>query len=623
MHGLTPTTSRILIVDDNRAIHDDFRKILQPDSQDAKDFELAESALFGAPVAKNKTMQFELNSAYQGKEALELVRKSVAEKKPFAMAFMDVRMPPGWDGIETTAAIWKLDPDIQIVICTAYSDYSWNDLHAKLGHTDRLVILKKPFDNIEVLQLAHALSEKWRLLQQTRRQVFELEERVDQRTAQLQETNRRLETEIAERKQAEFALRESQHMVLRQERLAAVGQLSAGVAHDFNNIMTVIHGHASLLLLGKKVLIAAHEPLREIEKAAMRAAKLTQQLLAFSRKQAMQPRPVNLGEIAGGMAAMLERAIGEHIRLRVTAMPNSPAVHADVSMIEQVLMNLAVNARDAMPDGGTLSISVETVSIGVEEAARHPDACVGNFVCLGVRDTGLGMDEQTLAHIFEPFFTTKDVGKGTGLGLATVYGIVRQHQGWIEVQSQPGQGTTFKVFFPTSQPEGDIQTEPEPGQRAGEQALAQSEVQKKTKPEPLPVVRGRGETVLVVEDEPALRHLVRRIIQGYGYAVIEAKSGVEALEVWRREKDQIHLLLTDIVMPEGISGRELARTLLAESPDLKIIFTSGYDSNPEEEAPVLIEGLNFLRKPYSPPALAKIMHRTLESEANPSLVVAA
>lgn len=601
MQRLTPKKSRILVVDDNRAIHDDFRKILSPDASQANDLEMAESALFGAPAATNKTMQFDLDSAYQGKETLELVRQAVAEKKPYALAFVDVRMPPGWDGIETTAAIWKLDPDIQIVICTAYSDYSWDDLHAKLGHTDRLVILKKPFDNVEVLQLAHALSEKWRLLQQTRRQVFELEERVDQRTAQLQETNRRLETEITERKQAEFALLESQQMVLRQERLAAVGQLSAGVAHDFNNIMTVIHGHASLLLLGEKVSAAAHEPLREIEKAAMRAAKLTQQLLAFSRKQAMQPRPVNLGEIAGGMAAMLERAIGEHIRLHVTAMPGSPAVQADASMIEQVLMNLAVNARDAMPDGGTLSISVETVSIGDEEAARHPDACAGKFVCLGVRDTGLGMDEQTLGRIFEPFFTTKDVGKGTGLGLASVYGIVRQHQGWIEVQSRPGRGTTFKVFFPTSQSEVEIQAKSEPSR----------------------VVRGRGETVLVVEDEPALRHLVRRIIQGYGYSVIEAKSGVEALEVWSREKEQIHLLLTDIVMPEGISGRELARTLLAESPDLKIIFTSGYDSNPEEEIPALIEGLNFLRKPYSPPALAEIVHRCLERAANPSLVVAA
>ena len=367
MQRLTPKKSRILVVDDNRAIHDDFRKILSPDASQANDLEMAESALFGAPAATNKTMQFDLDSAYQGKETLELVRQAVAEKKPYALAFVDVRMPPGWDGIETTAAIWKLDPDIQIVICTAYSDYSWDDLHAKLGHTDRLVILKKPFDNVEVLQLAHALSEKWRLLQQTRRQVFELEERVDQRTAQLQETNRRLETEITERKQAEFALLESQQMVLRQERLAAVGQLSAGVAHDFNNIMTVIHGHASLLLLGEKVSAAAHEPLREIEKAAMRAAKLTQQLLAFSRKQAMQPRPVNLGEIAGGMAAMLERAIGEHIRLHVTAMPGSPAVQADASMIEQVLMNLAVNARDARPDGGSLSISVEPSRSGRRE----------------------------------------------------------------------------------------------------------------------------------------------------------------------------------------------------------------------------------------------------------------
>jgi two-component system NtrC family sensor kinase len=413
MHGMNPKNHRILVVDDNRAIHDDFRKILCLDSQQTTELEATESTLFGGPAETKKVMRFDLDSAYQGKDALELVRQSVAEKRPYAMAFMDVRMPPGWDGIETTAEIWKLDPDVQIVICTAYSDYSWSDLYEKLGHTDRLIILKKPFDNIEVLQLAHSVCEKWRLLQQTRADVFELEAKVDERTAELRET---------------------QQMVLRQERLAAVGQLSAGVAHDFNNILTVIQGHAELLLMSPTMKAESVPSLNEIALAATRAAKLTQQLLAFSRKQVMRSKNVSLLEVTSNLASMLTRALGERIALRLKDSGDIPPVYADPAMIEQVLMNLVVNARDAMPDGGEVTIGMEVVELSEQQERQDAEARGGKFVCVSVSDTGSGMDAATLRRIFEPFFTTKDVGKGTGLGLATVYGIVKQHRGWVDVE---------------------------------------------------------------------------------------------------------------------------------------------------------------------------------------------
>jgi CheY-like chemotaxis protein len=249
-----------------------------------------------------------------------------------------------------------------------------------------------------------------------------------------------------------------------------------------------------------------------------------------------------------------------------------------------------VNARDAMPNGGELIIGVEAVELDAGDVARNDEAQTGKFVCLSVRDSGCGMDEEIVGHIFEPFFTTKDVGKGTGLGLATAYGIVKQHQGWIEVESRKGQGTLFKVFFPA----------------------VEAEVEARINITAPVVSKGQGETVLLVEDEPALRSLVRKIIQGYGYSVIEAKSGREALDVWRQEGHRVDLLLTDLVMPEGISGKDLARTLLSERPDLKIIFMSGYDKDPSEETFPLTEGVNFLRKPYTPTALGQIVQRCLE-----------
>jgi two-component system, NtrC family, sensor kinase len=595
MQTPTPKPIRILVVDDNRAIHDDFRKILSFSHGNSAELDQAEAAIFGSTAEPLHSAVFQIDSAYQGAEGVQLVEQSLRDGDPYPLAFMDVRMPPGLDGIETTAEIWKRYPDLQVVLCTAYSDYSWTELLAKLGSTDRLVILKKPFDNIEVLQLAHTLTEKWRLLQQARTKMADMEKMVSERTVELRNSNEQLQIEIAERKQAQAALEESHKMVLRQERLAAVGQLSAGVAHDFNNIMTVIHGHASLLLLNDQVPGVVHDPLREIEAAAMRAAKLTQQLLAFSRKQVMQPRNINLGEVANSLSAMLGRTIGEQITLQCQYSPALPTVHADPSMIEQVLMNLAVNARDAMPNGGDLTINVDPVEISKKHAARNPEACAGRFVCLSVRDTGCGMDKDIASRIFEPFFTTKDVGKGTGLGLATVYGIAKQHHGWIEVESALGRGSLFQIFFP-----------------AIESAAAKPDLQTTT----TDVSRGNGETILVVEDEPALRFLVRKIIQRYGYSVIEAKSGREALAIWERQKQQIDLLLTGIVMPEGISGKDLAKTLLSENPDLKIIFTTGCDRNANEENFSFTEGFNLIRKPYAPRALAEMIHSCLHQVQN-------
>lgn len=596
MQQLVSSVPRILIVDDNRAIHADFQKILGSNEDQFSDLAREEEDLFGGAAQTQPSISFEIESAFQGDQAIAMIEQALREGRPYALAFMDVRMPPGLDGIETTAAIWKIDPDLQVVLCTAYSDYSWQEVSAKIGQTDRLVILKKPFDNIEVLQLAHTMTEKWRLLQQARLKLADLEAMVTARTAELAAANQKLGIEVAERTQAQTALEQSQQIILRQERLAAVGQLSAGIAHDFNNIMTVIQGHAGLLMLDPATPRPSHESLREIEGAANRAANLTRQLLAFSRKQVLQSQAINLGKVAFGLKGMLARTLGEHIQLTCGCAPGLPAVFADSTMIEQILMNLAVNARDAMPDGGSLAVSIGAVEFAEQSCARDSEARPGSFVCLKVSDTGCGMDKATLSKIFEPFFTTKDIGKGTGLGLATVYGIVKQHQGWIDVHSEPRKGTTFSVYFPVSA-EATLGG-PHPNSAAA-------------------AVAGGKETVLLVEDEPALRRLVRRTIEHGGYSVIEAGSGREALETWEKENCRIDLLLTDLVMPGGISGTKLAEALLALNPNLKVIYTSGYVGE-SGDTEALLNRANFLAKPYNPATLMRMVRCCLDNAPVPA-----
>jgi len=375
------------------------------------------------------------------------------------------------------------------------------------------------------------------------------------------------------------------------QKMESVGQLAAGVAHDFNNMLTIIQGHSSALLARPSLPPEMLEPVQAVFFAAERAASLTRQLLMFSRKNIMQPRPLDLRETVGNMTKLLGRLLGENVSLKFQSPAELPSVAGDPGMIEQVVMNLAVNARDAMPRGGTLTIDIEPVAIDAAYAERRPDARPGNFLRLRVTDTGAGMDTATLGRIFEPFFTTKEVGKGTGLGLATVYGIVKQHEGWIEVNSEPGKGATFDVFFPTS-----------------DQPVAFE----KKEAAPTAPVTGGAETILLVEDEPILREMACDILKNCGYCLVEASTGREALELWRERASDIDLLLTDMVMPEGISGVDLAERLLADRPDLKIIFTSGYTSS-EINAELLSRShAHFLQKPYSHTTLARAVRDCLD-----------
>lgn len=386
------------------------------------------------------------------------------------------------------------------------------------------------------------------------------------------------------------------------QKLESVGQLAAGVAHDFNNVLTVIQGYTECLIARCQGDPLNAQALKQIADGAKRAAALTRQLLMFSRKQVIQTVVLDLNGVLRNVANMLVRLLGEDIALKTRYAATLPRIEADTGMLEQVVMNLAVNSRDAMPAGGQLLIQTEAVIVEAEYLAHHPEASAGEFVCLTVQDTGCGMDRATMERIFEPFFTTKEVGKGTGLGLATVYGIVKQHRGWVDVSSQLGVGTMFKIYFP---------------------AVVVPETQATAGPASAEAVRGGHETILVVEDEPVLRELVCDVLSQYEYRIVQAGSGHEALRVWDEYDGDIDLLLTDMVMPEGMTGKELATQLKKRKPSLKVVYSSGY--SPESMGRDFTDSDTvFLSKPYLPPQLAQTVRQCLDgARKRPKEVVSA
>ncbi|MGA2247331.1 MAG: response regulator [Verrucomicrobiota bacterium] len=401
-------------------------------------------------------------------------------------------------------------------------------------------------------------------------------------------------TDVTERRQLESQLRQVQ-------KLESIGQLAGGVAHDFNNILAAITMHLSLLRQNPALDEESIEALRELEVETKRAANLTRQLLMFSRRSVIQTRVVDLNELVQNLLKMLRRLLGENIEITFDHQEQLPAVEVDIGMLEQVLMNLAVNARDAMPRGGSLTIATKSVELDVVASKLHSERRPGHFVTLTVADTGEGMDEGTLKRIFEPFFTTKDIGKGTGLGLPTAHGIVKQHHGWIEVQSESDHGSTFVVYLP-------VKVIP----AAAAEPL----------PAAAPVVGGRG-TLLLVEDEDIVRRPIGLYLRKLGYQVIEAGNGNQAYLLWRRHREQIDLLYTDMVMPEGVSGLDLAEKLRAEKPQLKVIISSGYSTEISMQGVPAGADYVYLPKPSPSAAIATAVRECLQkTEWPPSQIPA-
>ncbi len=388
--------------------------------------------------------------------------------------------------------------------------------------------------------------------------------------------------DITERKRLEDQLRQSQ-------KLEAVGQLAGGVAHDFNNILAATMMQLGLLKERPNLDGELREALHELDSHAERAAALTRQLLLFSRRSVMQTRSLDLNEVVENLLKMLRRLIGEHIKLEWHGQSHLSPITADTGMIEQVVMNLVVNARDAMPKGGRLNLATEVVEITAEQIRDRPDARPGRYVCLCVADTGCGMDEATLKRIFEPFFTTKEAGKGTGLGLATIYGIVSQHGGWVAVESQVNKGATFRVYLPATVATAKVAVLPP-----------------KTEP-----IRGADETILLVEDDAAVRITISAFLRRWGYQVLVATNGVEAVKLWEEHQERISLLFTDMVMPEGMTGLELAQQLRLVRPDLKVIISSGYSADLLQQGNLAAERIVYVPKPCPAVELSLIIRRCL------------
>ena len=389
--------------------------------------------------------------------------------------------------------------------------------------------------------------------------------------------------DITEQHRLEDQLRQAQ-------RLEAVGQLAGGIAHDFNNLLTAIRGYAELLQRSLPASDANRADAEQILLAADRAASLTRQLLAFGRRQVLQPRVLDPADVVAGVAPMLRRLLGEHIELVTHAAPDGGRVEVDPSQFEQVVVNLAVNARDAMPDGGTLTIETSNVELDADYVAVHPEVSPGPYLALTVSDTGTGMDEATKARIFEPFFTTKEQGKGTGMGLATVYGIVKQSGGSIYVYSEPDRGSSFKIYLP--------RIEEEVAADAGADAPAAAPT--------------GSETILLVEDNEAVRAFATRVLAQQGYVVIQAAQGVEALALAEAGGDMIDLLLTDVIMP-GLQGHELAEQLAARQPGLRVLYISGFTENSVIRHGVVDQGIAFLPKPFTAEALSRAVRQALDA----------
>ncbi|MCA9138416.1 MAG: response regulator [Planctomycetales bacterium] len=583
-------TPRIIIIDDNTAIHDDFRKILCDDSGGDAEFDSLEASLFGKTCSRSKaTRSYELNSAYQGEEGYRMVCEAIDEGRPYSTAFVDMRMPPGWDGVETIRQLWKADPDLQVLICTAFSDYSWSEIVDQLGNSDQLLILRKPFDAAEVSQIAAAMTKKRKPTKASRNTVAKLEQIVARKTQEIRR-------EMKQREEAQQRLLEKEEQLRESQKLEAVGMLAGGIAHEFNNLMQIILSYAQFGLDSSSTDDAIHEDLKCILKAGERATALTRQLLGFSRRKALSCVNVDVNHVIAELVDLAQPLLGSRIQIHQNLHPSTTMVHADSSELQQALLNCCINSRDSMDAAGELSISTELVDLDEAYCRRDEVLVPGRYVCISISDTGCGMPPDVVSHIFEPFYTTKDVGTGTGLGLAMVYGLVKQHQGHIDVESEVGLGTTFRIYLP---------------------AMTSPQMVEVVAPAPIDHhedFETIGGTILVADDEELLRQVSSRILQRAGFNVMLACDGLEAVELVSRKSNGIDLAVLDVMMP-NLTGREACARIRSINPDLPVLFCTGHD--PEvARAGEVPAGYPIVHKPFTAEDLLSSVRSLLDQHEN-------
>ena len=679
---------RVLVIDDDPEIQNAYRLVLAPEPEDRHSSRTKLAHLLPRDRSGETPAfpRFELGFASQGPEGVALTATALEKKRPYAVAFIDIRMPPGYDGMETATRIRRIDPDVEIVVVTAYSDRSRDEIVRSVGCPEKLLFLRKPFDPEELLQMALSLTAKWNLARQAEQHktalaesearfralvettsdwvwetdadgrftycsplcetiygyrpqdlvgqtLFDLlmhpEEIADGRTLfnqcvqameGFQNVERRsltkdgrvihiefsgmpviaedgrvtgfrgIDRDITRRKIIEKERRELEAQYRQSQKLEALGTLAGGIAHDLNNVLTPIMGGAQLSLLKLDPSHPIYDNLKTIEAGVQKAAELIHQILAFSRKQVMATQPLSLTRLIMDFSVMLRRLIREDIQLSFALNDNLWIIEADKNQMEQVLINLVVNAMDAVAEGGQISIQTDNHAVANPTAlAAGSRLLPGNYVVLSVSDNGMGMDPATIGRIFDPFFTTKENGRGTGLGLSTVYGIVKQHGGEIRVKSTPGKGTRFDIFFRRTQS----------SVAAGRTTDSQD-------------VAGGRETILLVEDNPDVRDVARTSLKHYGYRVIEAANGTEAVRVFKELEGRIDLLFTDVVMP-AMGGQSLAESLRIQKPQLPVLFMSGHPFETNTKKLAAMKGNDFIQKPFKPLDLAQKIRRMLDA----------
>ncbi|MBA3014700.1 MAG: response regulator [Proteobacteria bacterium] len=558
---------RILIIDDDQAIWKSYRQVLcpttpEPDSSLAKINEI----LLGGGTQGNDS-NFVLSFANQGQDGYQMVADS-KEQNPFALAFVDIRMPPGWDGMETAVKIRQLDPDIELVIVTAYSDRSMEEIVRAVGSPDKLLFLHKPFDPDELKQITRSMTSKWRM-------------------ARMEEQQRHARERIEEQ------LHQAQKM-------EAIGTLAGGIAHDFNNILSAIMGYTDLALMRiKGTHPEVESDLEQVRKASIRATDLVRQILTFSRRQTREKSPLLISVIIKEAMKLLRASIPTTIDIR-EEISSQATILADATQLHQLVMNLCTNAYHAMADySGVLTVTLHDTTLAEGEIiVNNTPIAAGNYVTLSIKDTGTGIPHSVIANIFDPYFTTKEKGKGTGMGLAVVKGIVDSHNGAITVDSEPGQGSIFKVYLPAS--------------TAGSGAEKVIDASFSVK-----LLSTRHERIMVVDDESSLRELAYQFLTAAGYRVDLFANAEEASNALTQNPHAWHLLLTDLTMP-GMTGEQLAIKAKQIKPDLPIIICSGDIQSLTNKEIAELNTSTCLQKPIDSTSLLTAVAESLRARDNKS-----
>jgi two-component system, NtrC family, sensor kinase len=560
----------VLVVDDNPDIFEDFRAILLG-PMDTSGLDAFGRELFG-DRAKGTVPRdaYTLDYAPQGQAGCEKVVQAKADGTPFSLAFVDMQMPPGWDGLETIEHIWQDDPDIQVVICTAYSDHSWEEITGRLGATDQLLILKKPFDSAEVAQIASALTQKWRLARHAALTIEEMERQVAGRTRDLAQANERL---------------------LQMQKMESLSTMAGAIAHNFNNLLMAVLGHHEMALADLPSPSPARSNVEAAERAAREAAELSAVMLTYVGHGKEVMAELDLSAIAHEASVAAGSTQGAHVALEVALPEGLPGVAGDANQLRQMLVNLVVNGAEAIGNaGGTVALrsSVrECDAEYLEQTVLGGGLSPGAYVVVEVSDNGCGMDEETRGRMFDPFFSTKFTGRG--LGLAAVFGIVRGHEGTITVYTEPGVGSTIKVLLPARE------------RRAGARPV-------KTPP-PETTWQGSG-AVLLIDDEQPILDVGKRLLARLGFTVFVAPDGQKGLEIFRQHADAIVCVLLDMSMP-GMSGVQVLEALRELRADVPVVMASGFSEDQLEEQ---IEGRRldgFIQKPYQLAQLVETLRTAL------------